>query len=38
MVDKWYADRPEVLAWQKQTIEKARESHTCCMGAYVCMC
>jgi len=24
MVDKWYADRPEVLAWQKMTIEKAR--------------
>jgi len=26
MVDKWYADRPEVLAWQKQTIAKARET------------
>ena len=25
-VDRWYADRPEVLLWQKYTIQKAHES------------
>ena len=26
MVNAWYSDRPEVLAWQKQTIENARKT------------
>ena len=26
MVNKWYADRPEVLEWQKRTIETARKT------------
>jgi DNA polymerase-1 len=25
-IDKWYKDRPEVLEWQKSTIEKAKET------------
>ncbi len=25
-IDKWYNDRPEVLQWQKRTIEKAKET------------